>query len=187
MSYIRKTASEVREKGEKAREGAVLILLYQKAEVWNTVLIQRPVYEGTHSGQIAFPGGKRDEEDVDLTFTALREMEEEVGLSPKEIEVIGHLTEVYIPPSNFLVQPVVGYFIGEPSFTPEEREVDEILETPLAWFLDLKLKRKKKIYIPHYDVHIEAPYYDVHGKILWGATAMMISELTELIKGKQLD
>lgn len=184
MSYDRATAAEVFRQDTTARQGAVLILLYPKGNDWHTVLIERPVYEGTHSGQIAFPGGKLEDDDPNLVFTALRESEEELGIIPDRVEVLGELTQVFIPPSRFLVQPVVGLYPEQPLFIPDAREVAEVLETPLDWLLDAGRIAEKDIFIPHYNISIRAPYYNVHGKTVWGATAMMISELVDILSNE---
>ncbi len=164
-----------------ARLGAVLILFYPEGTQINTVLIQRPTYEGVHSAQVAFPGGKKDESDNDLIETALREAEEEVGVKCKSVVVAGELTKLYIPPSNFLVTPVVGFCSQQPSFVPQEKEVDEILEVNVNTLLQEDIVSEKTIYLQH-NINLRVKYFDIHGKTVWGATAMMIAELNELLK-----
>lgn len=185
MSYGRKSAREVRAEGLQPRIGAVLMLLYPDRGQWHTVLIERPKYEGTHSGQIAFPGGKQEDSDKDLVETALRETEEEVGVSPSMVNVLGELTELYIPPSNFLVQPILGFASEKPNFVADPREVEVILETPVEEFFIPGNKKEKDIFLPNYNMSIKAPYFDVHQRTVWGATAMMIQEFIEL--GADLD
>ncbi|MBN1339443.1 MAG: CoA pyrophosphatase [Bacteroidales bacterium] len=114
-----------------ARQGAVLILLYQKNGSVYTVFIERQQYDGVHSGQISFPGGKREDSDESIIFTAIREAEEEIGILRNQIHIIGTLTNIYIPPSNFLVTPVVGYTDARMKFTPQMTEVAGIIETDL--------------------------------------------------------
>lgn len=164
-----------------ARLGAVLILFYPEGNNINTVLIQRPTYEGVHSAQVAFPGGKKDESDNDLIETALREAEEEVGIKCNSVVVAGELTKLYIPPSNFLVTPVVGFCSRQPAFIPQEKEVDEILEVNLNTLLKEDIISEKTICLQH-NINLKVKYYDIHGKTVWGATAMMIAELNELLK-----
>lgn len=164
-----------------ARLGGVLILFYPHNETINTVLIQRPTYQGVHSGQIAFPGGRKEEQDADLITTALREAEEEVNVASQRVTVLNSLTELYIPPSNFLVTPVVGYTTERPNFKPEEREVESILEVPVAELTDKKIRGVKEI-TPREGVTFHSPYYNVQGKTVWGATAMMISELNAVLE-----
>ncbi len=165
----------------KARKGAVLILLYPHEDKINTILTLRPSYDGVHSGQVSFPGGKLDPTDESLAAAALREAEEEVGLNRNEIKLIGNLSNLYIPPSNFLVSPFVGIMDKKPELTKNEREVEKIIEVPITYFLNESIKGKKMI-TPREFVTFEAPYYDVEGHTVWGATAMMLSEMMEVIK-----
>ncbi|HEX8516966.1 MAG TPA: CoA pyrophosphatase [Bacteroidia bacterium] len=111
----------------KPRPSAVLVLLYPLGEKIMTVLIERPVYEGIHSGQVAFPGGKFDEGDGELSNTALRETFEEIGIPVNEISILGHLTDLYISPSNFMVTPFIGSMRKLPHFIPNPREVKKII------------------------------------------------------------
>ncbi len=165
----------------KARKGAVLILLYPHEDKINTVLTLRPSYDGVHSGQVSFPGGKLDPTDESLAAAALREAEEEVGLNKNDITLIGSLSKLYIPPSNFLVFPFVGKMDKKPVLTKHEREVEKIIEVPITYFLDEGIKGKK-IITPRENVSFEAPYYSVDGHTIWGATAMMLSEMMEVIR-----
>ena len=127
-----------------ARLSAVLILFYPLNDSIYTVLIQRPTYDGVHSGQVAFPGGKKEPGDVDLIATALREAHEEVGIDPANVEVLGPLTQLYIPPSNFLVTPVVGVSLQQPKLVSDQHEVQEIMETNIALLVDDSLTGYKK-------------------------------------------
>jgi len=183
MSYNRSAAKDVRESAGTYRESAVLILLYpgSTGSIY-TVLIKRPVYNGTHSAQIAFPGGAKEPQDASAAETALREAQEEVGLDADGIEILGSLSEVYIPPSRFIVNPVVAYSQETPVFTPFSGEVDKLLETPVEWLFDPERVKSTRIFLPLYNTHIEAPYYDLHGEVVWGATAMMIRELVEVLR-----
>lgn len=165
----------------KARKGAVLILLYPHKDTINTVLTLRPSYNGVHSGQVSFPGGKLDPTDESLSTAALREAEEEVGLDKKAVKLIGNLSNLYIPPSNFLVSPFVGIMDKKPMLTKDEREVEKIIEVPITYFLNENIKGRKTI-TPREFVSFETPYYDVEGYTVWGATAMMLSEMMEIIQ-----
>lgn len=140
----RKVNYETKDLGA-ARKSAVLILLYFKKDEPYINLIQRPVYEGTHSGQIAFPGGKEEDTDSDMEFTALREANEEVGVIIEDVQVLGQLTEVYIPVSNFLVAPFVGIINYTPKFIPDAREVEEVLELKLADLINFETLIPHKI------------------------------------------
>lgn len=164
----------------QAKKGSVLILFYPIKTGIHTVLIQRPKYEGVHSGQVAFPGGAKEESDASMIETALREAEEEVGASRQLVHVIGQLTELYIPPSNFLITPVVGVSNERPDFRIDTNEVVEIIEPTVGELLDEKAVGSKEIKVRN-DITIEAPYYDIKGRVVWGATAMMISELNEIL------
>lgn len=157
------------------REGAVLLLLYPNTEGnLHLVLIRRAEYDGVHSGQIAFPGGGRENGEP-LSDTALRETWEEVGVSPNRITVLGPLTPLYIPPSNFEVSPFVGFVPARPTFVPDSREVAEIIDPPLSLFFDSSIKKRRTIQHSTLGL-IEIPYYDVFGQEVWGATAMILSE-----------
>tara|TARA_Y100000782_G_C10189462_1_gene269702 strand:+ start:17427 stop:18080 length:654 start_codon:yes stop_codon:yes gene_type:complete len=164
------------------RLSAVLVLLFPDDDgKANTVLMERNTYNGTHSGQVSFPGGKCEDYDDSFASTALREANEEVGTDTSAINVIGKLSDVYIPPSGFLVKPIVGVTTVRPSFVPDPREVQTIIETPLSLITDDNAIRYKKIKFSSSPVKVKAPYFDVHGHTVWGATAMMLSELRELI------
>lgn len=163
-----------------ATHSSVLILLYPKQGEVFTVFILRQTYDGVHSGQVSFPGGRAEEGDTTLIETALREASEEVNIEPEKVEILGTLSEMYIPPSNFLVLPVVGYTPEPPAFVPEIAEVAEIIESDINFLFDPA--RHKETLLTVRGIEIEAPYYDVKGKIIWGATAMILSELGDVIK-----
>jgi 8-oxo-dGTP pyrophosphatase MutT (NUDIX family) len=166
-----------------AKIAAVLLLLYPKNETWHTVLIRRVATgnpDDKHSGQVSFPGGKQDATDKNLAHTALREVEEEIGIPQENIEILGQLTELYIPVSNFLVYPFVGYTKEMPVFKLQATEVKAVLEVPIAHFCtDLHRKTTDMRFSPHIILK-EVPYFDVFGNIVWGATAMMLSEFSEI-------
>lgn len=163
------------------RKGAVLVLLYPHEEGVMFPLIKRPVYQGVHSGQIALPGGKMDKTDADLFQTALREAEEEVAVESGKVKLLGKLSDLYIPTSNFLVTPILGSIAEVPKFIPEEREVDAILPTGLNLLLEPD-RRKRTILNLGNKFHLDTPYFDLHGEIVWGATAMILSELSHLLE-----
>jgi len=165
-----------------ARNSAVLILLFPVNGKLKTVFIQRSVYEGVHSGQISFPGGKHEKSDKDFEATALRETHEEIGVEPDKIEIIAQLTDFYIPPSNFLVKVFVGYASQQPAFTPDHKEVQSILEVDIDEFYDRQNIAEKEFYSTSRKTTINAPCYLVNGMEIWGATAMMLSELIDILK-----
>lgn len=164
-------------------QSAVLILFFpdDDNEV-RLVLIKRQTYEGPHSGQVSFPGGKREEVDRSLEQTALREAFEEVGVNPEKVELIGRLTPLYIPVSNMMVQPVVGFTAETPDFHPNLQEVDHIITVPVGQLFDAKNKSVRVISVQN--TPITAPYYNVNGEFVWGATAMILAELEVVLKRK---
>lgn len=164
-----------------ARPSAVLVLLYPfKNEVY-TALMKRPLYPGVHSGQISFPGGKKENFDQDLVETALREAEEEVGVDRQDIEVIGELTDLFIVVSNFRVKPVIGLMNNKPEFILDPREVEGLLNVGLKDLNLPKYQSTKQMSFKN-NITINAPYYNVQGNVVWGATAMIISELLAVVK-----
>jgi 8-oxo-dGTP pyrophosphatase MutT (NUDIX family) len=169
---------------EHAREAGVLALFYPRGSEWYIVLIERVSSNrhDRHGGQISFPGGKRETQDPTLKDTALREAEEEVGVSSQKIELLGELTELYIPVSNFKVHPHVGFVADTPKFAPEVKEVRTILEVPFEHFLNAANRKQIDLKIAKNLTLRNVPYFDVLGKIVWGATAMMMSELLEILE-----
>jgi len=168
---------------DNAVKSSVLILFYpgsQENEI-SIVLIQRPSYEGVHGGQISLPGGRSEESDTDLRETALRESKEEIGIDPKKIITIGSLTELYIPPSNYLVLPFLGYASERPVFIPDPKEVAGIIEIKLKDLLIESNIRYKDINVrPGLSVY--GPCFEIDTHTIWGATAMILSELKEILK-----
>jgi len=158
--------------------GAVLILLYQKANRIRTVLMQRPAYPGAHSNQISFPGGKSERDDLSIRETAIREAEEEVGVSGNEIRICGTLSPIFIPVSNIEVTPVVAITCTEPAFEPDPAEVSFIIEATIQELADPVIIKTKKMEISGQVVTI--PFYELRGLHIWGATAMIISEFLEV-------
>lgn len=165
---------------EKTRRSAVLILFYPyRDKIW-APLILRPKYDGVHAGQMAFPGGRYEKTDEHLIRTALREAQEEIGIKASDVHVLGQLTELFIPPSNFFVLPVVGKLPYKPDFYPDPREVEAVLEVSLDELMDENIVGDTQLEVR--GVTIETPFYDIQGHKVWGATAMMISELMTLIR-----
>lgn len=162
------------------QKAAVLVLLYPGENSLFTVLIKRNEYEGPHSGQISLPGGKFEPEDFDLTATSLRETGEETGIDASEISIIGRLSTLEIPVSNFEVHPFVGCIDKKPGFSPDPTEVEYLIEANLNQLANPDIRKTKVIKIGEYAV--ELPYYDYNGNHIWGATAMMLSEFLEVIR-----
>lgn len=156
------------------------MLLYpEDSQLW-LPLIVRPTYPGVHSGQIALPGGKVEGADVSLTATALRETEEEIGIRVSDSQVIGELSELYIPPSNMQVTPVVALIPEKPSYQPDPREVAEVLDIPLAAFTDPN--NQLTVPVKTAAATLEVPSFVIDERIIWGATAMMMSELLAVLE-----
>ena len=163
------------------REAGVLILLFpDEINETQLLLTKRATYKGSHSAQISFPGGKVEEQDTSIIGTALREANEEVGIAIEKITIIRKVTQSYIPPSNFLVTPTLGYVTFTPQFNTNY-EVAEIISISLKDLLDDD-KQIKKIMSTSYMENIEVPCYQFKGHIVWGATAMILSEIKELLK-----
>ena len=162
------------------RKAGVLALFYPIHEVPHLVLMKRNTYPGVHSGQISLPGGQIEEIDENITQTALRETHEEIGVHPNIVQVLGNLTQVYIPPSNFLVQPVLGFTNSRPEFIPEQKEVSEVIEVPFVDFINRANFRETRVEAR--GLIMQVPAYHINEHIIWGATAMMISEMIALLK-----
>ena len=164
------------------RTGCVLALLFPEKLTGEAkiVLIHRTSSDSVHGGQISFPGGKQEEQDASLLHTALRETEEEIGVISSTVKIIGALTELYIPPSNFLVHPFIGYVEEEPVFIPSEREVNKIITPFLNFFSNPENVHREK-FASARGFEVDAPYYALNEYKIWGATAMMISEISALL------
>lgn len=160
---------------------AVMMLFYPKNDITHLVLIVRNSYEGVHSAQIAFPGGKFESEDQTYEITALRETFEEIGIHPDSIEILRQFTRLYIPPSDFLVYPFLGICKKEIIFIPDASEVAAVIELPLAIFLDEEVMVNAQI-STSYANDIMVPAFKIEEYIVWGATAMMLSELKDVLK-----
>ncbi|MCX6234404.1 MAG: CoA pyrophosphatase [Bacteroidetes bacterium] len=163
-----------------AMESSILILLFPDDHLIKTVFILRPDNSGVHSRQVSFPGGRHESCDITLFDTALREANEEIGVNISEIRILGHLTNLYIPPSNFNVFPVVGAISDKPAFRADENEVDRIIEVNLMDLLDDRNMIRKEIEV--HNVKITVPCFELNGVTIWGATAMILSEFLEVVK-----
>ena len=161
----------------------VMALLHPKDEELFVTFIKRAAShpDDKHAGQIGFPGGKFEEEDESLVMCALRETEEEIGVQISDVEVIGELTSLYVYASDFMVHPFVGYLDYMPNYTPQVEEVAGIYEVPLKNLIDPAFKVSRKVRLSE-GFHMDAPGYDVEGDFLWGATAMISSELEGIVQ-----
>ena len=162
-----------------ARIGCVLILVFPAPDGIQVALIKRPDYDGVHSGQISFPGGKLEAGDASFYAAALRETEEEIGVPRTLINYIGDLSKVYIPPSNFFVHPFVGYTTEVPAFHPDLREVQQVIQMPVDILQHPDCKTTMRIQRGELD--FEVPCYSFQTHRIWGATAIMLSELELLL------
>ena len=176
-----RTVSEMDIESKNPRWAGVIALFYpSKNNKAMLVLILRKTYKGVHSNQVGFPGGRWEEEDNDMEATARRETEEEVGVERGDITIVKKMTKLYIPPSNFWVQPFIGLVDYTPTFIPEEAEVETILEVRVADFLNKENLISKKV-ATSYEVKLDVPAFLLNDQVVWGATAMMLSEIRELL------
>lgn len=171
--------------GIPAGKAGVMILLYKRLEDVYMVFIRRAEYDGVHSGQISFPGGMHEPGDDSLLTTAIRETEEEIGISWNDMITIGTLTCLHVPVSNVNILPVVAILTGQPVFNPDANEVAFVIEARIKDIINPVNRKRKMIRIG--DFEIEAPYFDINGHHIWGATAMMLSEFLEVLNRAGLE
>lgn len=171
----------------QASLAGVLALLFPKNDEWQLALIERvTTHSGDrHSGQISFPGGKYETGDGILMNTALREAHEEVGVTPKVVNMLGALTQLYIPVSNYLVYPFVGWMDHAPAFQPQWSEVKSVLEVPFRVLEDPGTLHSTDLHLPNNLTLKDVPYFNLFDKVVWGATAMILSELLEVAAGRE--
>lgn len=163
------------------RQAAVMAVFYpDRRGDTHFVLILRKTYKGVHSNQVGFPGGKVEKEDLSLEYTALRETQEEVGISIETVHVVKKMTNIYIPPSNFWVQSYMGYLDSTPKMTPQESEVADIIEVALSDLLRMDSQIKRPM-TTSYMKNKEVPAFKLNGHIVWGATAMILNEVRSLV------
>ncbi len=180
MAPLRRLDPDLYERGSRdCRRAAVLLLLYPHNDELHLLLTVRPNDLSDHPGQVAFPGGSKDENES-VEDTALREAEEEVGLWRDLVEPLGRLTHLYIPPSHFCIQVVVAYSPNRPQWHINQAEVAELLEVPLNYFLSRKNWKQESRQIEGELRQI--PYFCVGDYKVWGATAMALAELVTMIE-----
>ncbi len=165
---------------DNTMDSAVLFLIYPENGVLKTILTQRPVYNGIHSGQISFPGGKR-EFNESLEQTALREANEEIGLQSDKVEIIGSLTSLFIPPSNYIVKPFIGLLESKPDLIADNYEVSEIIDVELDYFFKQENRICELISLSSGE-KMQTPCFNYKERIIWGATAMIIMEFVDLVE-----
>jgi 8-oxo-dGTP pyrophosphatase MutT (NUDIX family) len=181
----RGVSSEALKTANNVKESAVAVILFETSNELKCTLIQRPHYEGAHSGQISFPGGKKEHQDTDLLITSMRETFEEIGIQLLHENLVGTLTSVYIPVSNFKVAPYVFYFPTTPMYKADNFEVAEIVEIKIKELLSESVIKQTSIPISNGNLLKDIPYFDLENKIIWGATALILNELREVIKNIQ--
>ena len=179
----RKVSSEVREHAIKPIVSAVALhICIEETNDISIIFIERAEYEGTHRGQIAFPGGKIDEKDTDLIHTALRESQEEIGLSANEENLIGALSPVYIPISNFDVHPFLFLHFNSVALLADNREVSEILSVPLSEIIEDKNIHKRLMTLKDTNETIDVTGFLLQENWVWGASALILNEVKEVLK-----
>jgi len=164
-----------------AKPSAVLLTLFKEEGKTKLIFILRSVYDGVHSGQISFPGGKKDATDKDLIETALRETKEEVGIRIERAEILGKLSNLYIPNSNFNVEPYVAYVENINEIIPDSTEVQEVFKISLNALLADNVVQSKEVLFLN-ERTISAPCFYINNLKIWGATSMILNELLDIIR-----
>jgi len=181
MAPYRKAGSVEAAKDKKPIPSAVMVLLFPENGRIKIALIKRNEYNGTHSAQISFPGGKKDQQDRSLLETAIRETKEEIGVEINENDILGELTPLYIPPSNFMVTPFIAVKKTKPDFIPDIKEVSYIVIFPIELLKENSIVKETMVTVGS-GMLLNVPYYDIEGEIVWGATAAILSELKEMLR-----
>lgn len=165
-----------------ARDGAALLLVYPHDDLLQFALTVRGSGLRNHTGQVSLPGGAVDEGES-VEAAALREAQEEIGVDPRAVDVVGRLTRVHIPVSGYILHPVIGFASMRPAFQRAEWEVARIIEAPVSLLSDPKIiKREIRTRIVNgQSVDVDVPYYDIDGEKVWGATAMVLAEFCAIL------
>mgnify|MGYP001216783967 FL=1 len=175
MPFQRPTSADAISQGANVRHASVLLVLVPQNGQWCLVLMKRPEYPGVHSGQISIPGGEFESTDADAIETALREFDEEMGVALKRGDVFAQLTERFIPPSQFIVTPFLGFLPRMPKWNLDQEEVADVLIVPVAHLLPSGALKMTEISLSN-GSSISLPAYHHEGHIIWGATAIMLTE-----------
>jgi 8-oxo-dGTP pyrophosphatase MutT (NUDIX family) len=165
-----------------ARDGAALLLVYPHDDTLHFTLTVRGTGLRNHTGQVSLPGGRVDEGET-FEQAALRETEEEIGVDPRSVEVLGPLTPLHIPVSGYILHPVVGFATMRPAFQRAEWEVARIIEAPVSMLSDARVvKREMRTRsVNGQSIEVDVPFYDIDGEKVWGATAMVLAEFGAML------
>ncbi|NJM05163.1 CoA pyrophosphatase [Candidatus Gracilibacteria bacterium] len=166
--------------GQVPRAAAALLLLYPESGELHLPLTLRSARLNQHAGQVSLPGGATDPDDAGPEATALREAHEELGIDPASVELLGRLTPFYIPPSNFLLSPIVGYVADVPPLRPNPSEVADVFSVSLRYLQDPANVREENW--ERQGVPFRVPFYAIDGHKVWGATALLLSELVARLR-----
>ena len=167
---------------DDAKIGCILLSLWESDGAWHTALIRRTENpRDRHSGQISFPGGRHDLSDTSFAHTALREAQEEIGVDPEQVRILGRLTELYIPVSNFSVYPFVGLLSAPPIFQLQPGEVEQVFTVPLPLLQDPSFRSTADVMVGGQLLVREVPCFMIEDRPVWGATAMILSEFLALV------
>lgn len=180
MPFRRATREEHEARGITVREAAVVFLLFpDSAGIWRGALMERTPYDGVHSGQVSIPGGEREPHDADFQSTGLREFQEEMGVQIESSSVVGDLHPLYIPPSRFAVEPFVAVASREPEWSPDSVEVAAVLRPTCAEIAAKGALRPMPVVVRP-GVRMDMPAFEVEGRAVWGATALMLTEFAAI-------
>ncbi len=166
-------------KADSCVHSAVLLLLFEQQDSVRIVFIKRAEYNGVHSGQIAFPGGRAEPEDADFWQTAVRETVEEAGIN-QTVNYLGRLSDLFVPPSGYLIHPYVGFVAEKPDYVPDLHEVTKVFDEDLSWFIQPEAKGEIQYKSGHKSGI--APCFKSQNHIIWGATAMIFNEFLLLLR-----
>lgn len=168
----------------QAKKAAVLAVLENYNNEAYLIVTLRKTYKGVHSGQVSLPGGKQETADQSLLATALRETHEEIGVAPSALSLTSPLSPIYIPPSNFYVEPFVAFADAELTLVREKKEVEKIYRLPLKDLLNNENKIATNVQVAQ-NSRLNTPAFLINNLTIWGATAMILSELKEVLKPLQ--
>lgn len=189
MNYKRQSVDEILSSKIDVKLSAVLCLMFIEDGKWKVYLMERNSYNGVHSAQISFPGGRKEDIDVDFRETALREAQEELNINPSDVEILGELSSLYIPPSNFIVYPFLGVATNEQNIKPDPVEVYQVLKAELADLMKEGAIKESSVEMSGSSARIKVKHFSVENHIVWGATGMILAELVYILKeiGVRLD